>query len=77
MSTIHFLNVNNGACSIIQHNSGNITVVDVCNATKLSVITEDSVGTESLHKSFAVKGNFHQKELQRSYIKNPFEFCRN
>ena len=73
MSTIHFLNVNNGACSIIQHNSGNITVVDVCNATKLSVITEDSVGTESVYKTFAVKGNFHQKE----HPENPIAYLRN
>lgn len=72
MSTIHFLNVNNGDCSIIQHNSGNVTVIDVCNATKLSPITEDSLGLESVQKSFSVRGNFNQKanpENPISYLK--------
>ena len=32
MVTIHFLNVMEGDCSIIQHNSGRVTVIDVCNA---------------------------------------------
>ncbi len=32
MSTIHYLNVKNGDCSIIQHNSGRVSVIDVNNA---------------------------------------------
>ena len=32
MATIHFLNVNDGDCTVIKHNSGHVTVVDVCNA---------------------------------------------
>ena len=31
MSVIHFLNVNEGDCNIIQHGSGRVTVIDVCN----------------------------------------------
>lgn len=31
MSVIHFLNVNDGDCNIIQHDSGRITVIDICN----------------------------------------------
>jgi len=30
MSTIHFLNVGKGDCTIIQHNSGRNTMVDIC-----------------------------------------------
>jgi beta-lactamase superfamily II metal-dependent hydrolase len=29
MSTVHFLNVGNGDCSIIQHGSGRVTVIDI------------------------------------------------
>ena len=33
MATIHFLNVKHGDCSIIQHNSSRVTVIDVSNAS--------------------------------------------
>lgn len=36
MALVHFLNVGEGDCSIIQHDTGNITVIDVCNAQNLS-----------------------------------------
>ena len=32
MSTVHFLDVNPGDCSIIQHPSGRVTMIDVCSA---------------------------------------------
>ena len=32
MSTIHFLDVKPGDCSIIQHSSGHVTMIDVCSA---------------------------------------------
>ena len=32
MARFHFLNVKNGDCSIIEHNSGHVSVIDVCNA---------------------------------------------
>ena len=73
MSTVHFLNVNNGDCSIVQHNSGHVTVIDVCNATKLTQITEDSLDIESLRKSFSVKGNFNQK----TNPENPIAYLTN
>ena len=28
---IHFLNVKDGSCSIIEHDSGRVTMIDVCN----------------------------------------------
>lgn len=31
MPTVHFLNVCNGDCSIIQHGSGRVSVIDICN----------------------------------------------
>lgn len=35
MIKIHFLNVGHGDCTIIEHQSGNITVVDICNGGEL------------------------------------------
>ena len=32
MPIVHYLNVKEGDCSIIQHGSGRISVIDVCNA---------------------------------------------
>lgn len=40
MATIHFLNVKQGDCSVIKHNSGHVTVIDVCNAKPTDVQTE-------------------------------------
>jgi len=39
MSVVHFLNVLEGDCNIIQHDSGRLTVIDVCNA-------DDGIDTE-------------------------------
>ena len=32
MAKFHFLNVKNGDCSIIEHNSGHVSLIDICNA---------------------------------------------
>ena len=32
MPRFHFLNVKNGDCSIIEHGSGHVSVIDICNA---------------------------------------------
>jgi competence protein ComEC len=63
MATIHFLNVNEGDCSIIEHNSGRKTVIDVCNAKARTLLVE---ATDKVHKMAAaaekgVNGNFNQK----------------
>ena len=72
MSTIHFLNVKEGDCSVIQHPSGRVTVIDVCNAS-----ISDQV--EKLLHSFRALlakqdsgsgGNFRQKE----YPVNPIGY---
>lgn len=64
MATIHFLNVNDGDCSIIEHNSGHTTVIDVCNAKARTLLVE---ATEKVHRLAAaaekgVNGDFNQKE---------------
>lgn len=32
MARMHFLNVDEGDCSIIQHDNGHVTMIDVCSA---------------------------------------------
>ncbi len=61
MSTIHFLNVKEGDCSVIKHNSGRVTVIDVCNATAAD--TQESRSAMLLAKAATrVPGNFQQKK---------------
>lgn len=69
MPTIHFLNVKQGDCAFIQHNSGHITVLDVFNASKVA-LSEQIV----LQRDFASsKGNFNQKD----YPINPIQYMKN
>ncbi len=67
----HFLNVKQGDCSIIEHESGHVSVIDVCNATK---IEEEMFKAESLDevRRYSIRGNFNQKE----YPVNPIEYLK-
>lgn len=66
--TFHFLNVKNGDCSIIEHGSGHISVIDVCNARKE---TKGLSTLENLEYSLRLgKGNFQQKK----HPVNPIEY---
>jgi hypothetical protein len=49
MPQVHFLNVREGDCIVIQHISGHATVIDVCNAAPVVTIPDipvimDAVG---------------------------------
>ena len=59
--TFHFLNVKDGDCSIIEHGSGRVSVIDVCNATIGDPSVSDSAYSHLLEKSL-VLGNFQQKK---------------
>lgn len=45
MAAIHFLNVKEGDCSVIEHNSGRVTVIDGCNAKPPEPIAEARLTT--------------------------------
>ena len=64
MSRIHFLNVKEGDCSIIQHNSSRVTVIDVCNAESTETPWQDAMAKMSAGRSggSGIPGNFRQKE---------------
>ena len=69
MATIHFLNVKQGDCSVISHNSGRVTVIDVCNAKPPDVQTEKLA--EALFGR--IRGNFQQKR----HPVNPISYLQN
>ena len=67
--TFHFLNVKEGDCSIIEHGSGHVSVIDVCNARKtsqpISLLDALYWATKA-----SVPGNFQQKK----HPVNPIEY---
>lgn len=73
MRKIHFLNVLEGDCNIIQHSSGRVTMIDVCNA-RLDKSVEEIMKMESHVKtaSRGPMGNFNQKK----YPTNPLSYLR-
>ncbi len=55
MSTIHFLNVKNGDCTIIEHGSGRRSIIDICAGN----IEEKSILEKSIFEAIEKpKGNF-------------------
>lgn len=71
MPTIHFLNVKEGDCSIIEHYSGHKTVIDVCNATPPDPVAEERV-TGFAKADRGISGNFQQKK----WPVNPISYMR-
>lgn len=74
MSVVHFLNVKEGDCSIVNHDSGHISVIDVSNARKESTV-EDNISAlvKALFEAKeAGSGNFNQK----AYPVNPVEYMK-
>ena len=72
MARIHFLNVKDGDCSIIQHDNGHVTMIDICNASDIQeqIADESSTLLEKGYSSGGIKGNFHQREKPT----NPIEY---
>src|SRR2546427_350820 len=71
MATLHYMNVKEGDCSIIQHNSGRVTVIDVCNAKRDDTLVEGLIA--ALAKGVrGIGGNYQQKK----YPVNPISYLR-
>lgn len=81
MATIHFLNVLEGDCNIIQHDSGRLTVMDVSNAyndedTEEEKAVKASKEREEMRNRTFVptdKKNYHQKKDPD----NPIDYLKN
>ena len=70
MARIHFLNVEEGDCSIIQHENGNVTMIDVCCGNLGSNEVEKAFAMES--ERSGIKGNFNQK----AHPTNPIDYLQ-
>ena len=71
MSKIHFLNVKQGDCTWISHNNGNITVIDVNNASDVNNKEEfEKMAEATEYKS--TYGNYNQKK----HPVNPIQYLK-
>lgn len=70
-SLFHFLNVKYGDCSVIEHPSGHVSVIDVCNARHLTkhVLAANRFGESFAKSAQAVSGNFQQRNFPVNPIK--------
>lgn len=62
---IHFLNVGDGDCSLIQHESGRNTLIDICNGNSKDM-------SKSMAMDESIYGNFKQKY----HPVNPIEYLK-
>lgn len=70
MEEIHFLNVNEGDCILIKHNSARITVIDICNGQSERQLNESVFGNHK-QKMHPVDPIMYFNERQ---IENIFRF---
>ena len=63
MARIHFLNVEEGDCSIIEHDNGHVTMIDVCSAKQPSeeIAKGQQTFSDSSESLKIPMGNYHQK----------------
>ena len=71
MARVHFLNVKDGDCTVIEHNSGHVTVIDVCNA-KIPEPFAEATSALRAKDERGIQGNFRQKE----YPVNPISYMK-
>lgn len=80
MAKIHFLNVLEGDCNIIQHGTGRVTVIDVSNAYNAEDTAEENAVKASAERAIMLnrtnvpsgKINYHQKKSPD----NPIDYLK-
>jgi len=81
MAEIHFLNVLEGDCNIIRHDSGRISVMDVSNAyNDYDTPEEESVKASQARKMMLNRTNVPSNKRdyrQKLYPSNPIEYLKN
>ena len=86
MSSIHFLNVGHGDCTVIEHDSGRITVIDCNNCEELDETSESEV-LKSLGPMATLKyGAYRLERFREAYalekagysvpLTNPIEYLK-
>jgi len=83
MARVHFLNVGNGDCTIIEHASGRVTMIDICSGNTVNVSKKSLASIlEDLELSTQSTGNYGMRQrptnpiayMNRHGIKSPFRF---
>lgn len=83
MARVHFLNVGNGDCSIIEHGSGRVTMIDICSGNKDEAVQKSVASIlETLEPSTQPSGNYRMRwrptnpiaYMKRNGIQSPFRF---
>ncbi|MGQ7271996.1 ComEC/Rec2 family competence protein [Marinobacter nauticus] len=78
MARFHFLNVKNGDCSIIQHSSGHVSVIDVCNArlpkNAKPLSLEETISFEADSFQIAQSSGARKNYGQKKNPVNPIEY---
>lgn len=81
MSTIHFLNVLEGDCNIIQHDSGRVTVIDVSNAyNDEDTLEEKAVKASEFRKQMFTRTHVPAGKIdygQKKTPDNPIDYLKN
>jgi len=72
MPKVHFLNVKDGDCNIIEHTSGHVTVIDVCNAAPVDMVKEARSRLLAEATRRGLSGDFGQKD----FPVNPISYMR-
>ena len=77
MAKVHFLNVDPGDCSIIEHGSGRRTVIDVCDGFTPEDLQKATASAEGmlLLEEYAVKGVSGNYQM-KSQCTNPVEYMK-
>ncbi|MEJ1362743.1 MAG: hypothetical protein RPU34_17010 [Candidatus Sedimenticola sp. (ex Thyasira tokunagai)] len=80
MPRFHFLNVKNGDCSIIEHGSGHVSVIDICNArleeNEKALSIFESVMFQMESEQLAVATSARKNYGQKSNAVNPIRYLR-
>ncbi len=80
MAKFHFLNVKEGDCSIIEHNSGHVSVIDICNARlpekKGKLGLWEILSLQQKAKELAEKTAARKNYGQKAHPENPIEYMK-
>lgn len=78
--TFHFLNVKDGDCSVIEHGSGHVTVVDVCNARspdkEEAMSYSEMLMLKESSERLAVQSSARKNYGQKAYPENPITYLQ-
>jgi beta-lactamase superfamily II metal-dependent hydrolase len=85
MLRIHFLNVGHGDCTVIQHHSGNLTVVDINNSQKYDAESHEELVAEQFAMlkngsrglfTAALAAESYANEVERQELTDPIRFLK-